>query len=496
MKLSPPWMSCVLPAVVCVLLSLQTSTFIVLRSGLPSDSCNETILMWGELIKLSVAGCVLRVISGSLRSAAERPLAAIFPVLAYTAMNLLSFWALQQLSATLSVSIIQLKLLFTALFSKLILGRDIPFVRKTALVTLSLGVLGIALQKTSAHASSKGGNHIHVLAIAALVMETLVSGLTSVYMQHIFSAGKAAIWTRNVQLAVLSVSLYGTKALSTPSCTLVLSDGAGAVMAGVSAFGGLLAALATLYAGAVGKSVAGSSAIVITVCMEHIFVARSWPAASEVIPLLLVVTAVVQYSGALFTGPSARARQVAAPTRQQGDLDGRRRYARLETDQLQAPEPASCDDKLSQATTTAEAPVEMGHAEQGSEQVEPEEEVQRQRRKAQHRLIIAIAALAGVGVVAAAALGVWRLAGGCEGTGGAEQQAQPLSDTVELYDLRDSLDSPRAYSTYVKAYLSAATVVQKPVRFKTTTMTLQDFLGPGGAVSPRLVRRHLLRQLT
>jgi hypothetical protein len=146
----------------------------------------------------------------------------------------------------------------------------------------------------------------------------------------------------------------------------------------------------------------------------------------------------------------------------------------------------------------------MGHAEQGSEQVEPEEEVQRQRRKAQHRLIIAIAALAGVGVVAAAALGVWRLAGGCEGTGGAEQQAQPLSDTVELYDLRDSLDSPRAtyyrlpraYSTYVKAYLSAATVVQKPVRFKTTTMTLQDFLGPGGAVSPRLVRRHLLRQLT
>ena len=103
------------------LLAVQSASFVLLRSHVEVSSCNETILLWGELFKLVFATVVLRATAGTLRGAMDHPHAAVFPVVSYVVMNLLSFWAIQILDDVLSAALIQLKLLFAALFSTLCL---------------------------------------------------------------------------------------------------------------------------------------------------------------------------------------------------------------------------------------------------------------------------------------------------------------------------------------------------------------------------------------
>lgn len=466
--------------VVCALVSLQNASMNILLPNLETKNCNETILMWAELTKLGIAACALYKGSGSLRSVAQQPLTAVFPVLSYTVVNLLTFWAQQQLNATLSVSVLQLKLLFTALFSKLILDRDIPFIRITALVALPLGVIGTVLQKTSTVMLTSDDISAQTMAILALVAQCLLSGVTSVYMQHIFSAGKSAIWTRNMQLAMLSAPIYGVKAIATPRCTLVLDDGASVLLAWVAALGGILAAMATLWASAIGCSVAATAAIVLTVCIDHVFVSRSWPRLVDVIPLLVIVNAVVQYSGAALLGGKPSSTETAIAKAKHGHTQRLGQYAKLEDGHLQDPlePPVKSGDALPQAAARKFAQEEPA----GVDEEEQRKHRQAQRRQAQQRLTIAIAVIAAVGVTAAAVFGIWRLAGGCA-EDKANGQTNLDSNVLELYDLRDQAGggSDRAYSNYVMAYLSAARA--EVVRWKYRTVLLGDFLAPGGAVS-------------
>ena len=62
------------------------------------------------------------------------------------------------------------------------------------------------------------------------------------------------------------------------------------VLASVSGIGGILTALATLYAGPIGRSVANASAIALVAVMKYMLVGR-WPAATELTQLAAVANA-------------------------------------------------------------------------------------------------------------------------------------------------------------------------------------------------------------
>ena len=112
----------------------------------------------------------------------------------------------------------------------------------------------------------------------------------------------SVMWRRNVQLSLLSVLFYvGTAAANHArdgSCAPAAfwPDTDGLILAVTSAAGGLLVALSILYSGAVGKVVATSASIALTVFGESAFVTHVLPNVVQTSLCASVLNAVVMYS--------------------------------------------------------------------------------------------------------------------------------------------------------------------------------------------------------
>jgi len=248
--------------------------------------------MYGEAIK----GVVALVMAWPVRAQlCERPHITLPPVILFVIMNMLSFWSIKRLPATLSVILIQLKLVWTAIFARLVLARPLLVPRTFAVVALFLSCAMATLQKSARREDPSASQQAtHVLAVFGLLVETMLSGATSVYMQCIFRMDVGTMWRRNVQLAAFSFLLYAATA-SEQRCSFAI-DGAGLALTVLSAAGGLLAALSLLYAGAVGKTVATAASIALTILLEHAFVLHTVPSAMTAALCASVLNAVVMYS--------------------------------------------------------------------------------------------------------------------------------------------------------------------------------------------------------
>tara|TARA_R110002050_G_scaffold218154_1_gene354095 strand:+ start:377 stop:838 length:462 start_codon:yes stop_codon:yes gene_type:complete len=81
----------------------------------------------------------------------------MIPAATYMAMNLLSFVALQHISSALFISIAQLKTLFTALASVLILGTSLDSIKWLSLIVLVAGNVFITLEEKGDQENGKTG---------------------------------------------------------------------------------------------------------------------------------------------------------------------------------------------------------------------------------------------------------------------------------------------------------------------------------------------------
>lgn len=296
---------------VCGGLAVQGTAFVMLRAYLHSDMCDSQVLFWGEGMKFVIS--LLALGWRDIPLLTEGMHLAVVPVVTYGVMNLLSFYALKRLPATLSIIIIQLKLVSTALWARILLGRPLLTARSFALSGLVFGCVSITLYQReldamedimegkAADGSSGSSRHsASMLALGALILETALSGLISVYMQRIFAMSPQIMWRRNVQLAVLSAFFYvGVSALNGPEMcnpSTYRPDWSGTMLAFISASGGLLAALSILYSGAVGKVVATSASIALTVFAEALFVTHALPTVMQTSLCATALNAVVMYT--------------------------------------------------------------------------------------------------------------------------------------------------------------------------------------------------------
>jgi len=292
---------------VCGGLAIQGTAFVMMRAYFHSAMCDSQVLLWGEAMKFVVSLVALGW--REFRLLTEGVHLAVVPVVTYGVMNLLSFYALKRLPATLSIIIIQLKLVTTALWARILLGRPLLTARSFALTGLVFGCVSITLyqreldarEDDAAIAAGSTSRHTtSMLALGALILETVLSGLISVYMQRIFAMSPQIMWRRNVQLALLSGFFYvGVSALDGPEMcdpSMYNPDGPGLVLGFISASGGLLAALSILYSGAVGKVVATSASIALTVFAEALFVTRALPSVMQSSLCATVLNAVVMYT--------------------------------------------------------------------------------------------------------------------------------------------------------------------------------------------------------
>ena len=155
--------STVIGFLVCSGLAIQGSAFVLLRSYLVSSMCDSQVLAWSEFMKLaiSVVAVAWRELSYAdmreswkldlmpvwreLSYVAESWTLALVPVSVYGVMNLLSFWSMKRLPASLSIVIIQQKLVFTAICSRIFLARPLLTPRSFALAAIVRCAMTVSL---------------------------------------------------------------------------------------------------------------------------------------------------------------------------------------------------------------------------------------------------------------------------------------------------------------------------------------------------------------
>jgi UDP-sugar transporter A1/2/3 len=196
----------------------------------------------------------------------------------YGLMNILSFVALKSISAGMFTICAQLKILTTALFSRLLLQRQYSYVKWRALISLMAGVI-IFSESTwnneSAHQSASTATSFY-LGTAAVLTEVTLSGFASIYFEKVIKSDpeQLSIWERNFQLALGSIPVYAL---------FILNDGGGeggyfsgwsfitVTLAFLGAAGGILVALSIKHTDSILKTLATTGAIVLSSILDHMF---------------------------------------------------------------------------------------------------------------------------------------------------------------------------------------------------------------------------------
>lgn len=282
-----------LAAVAATTTCLQFTSFALARTWLPRCACDAHVLLGSEALKM-VASVALAFWSGTLASAA-RGWTDVLPVVAcFVVMNMIGMWCTTLVSAALFVVLMQLKLVFTALVSRVVLSRKLKTVQYLALGIITAGCTTVGSTELSQSKSdAEPGHPLWMFGVLGLVLETFLSGVSSVHMQRVLTGD--ALWARNVQLAMLSIIVYAIIAHHDGRCQTAQPCVTDCVLIALSGFGGISVALTLRYAGAIEKTMATSTAVALTIGMEAIFDGRR-PQIAQITGAVNVILAIMQYA--------------------------------------------------------------------------------------------------------------------------------------------------------------------------------------------------------
>jgi len=331
---------------VLVLLCLQNSVYTLLRrysQGVLKEKYSyAAVLLVGELIKLVCSGFFAAFLwpsdSGSNAGAGagvrkmvfliKNSAKMLFLAVVYAAMNMLSFVAIKRIDAGAFTIVAQMKILTTAGFSVLFLGRRLTAQKWRSLVQLVLGVVLVSYgsyqaghpaadcdalaaaepltvaEEAAAAAESDASLSTMVVGYGAVLVEVTLSGCISIYFEKVLKSDdtlKLSVWDRNFQLAFHSIVLYvvvhgmgfggedeGEGFFSGWSMVTVM-------LAFLGAGGGILVALVMKHADSILKTLAVAGAIVVSTVLG--FVLLEGPLTTQmVIGAGAVILAIFSYN--------------------------------------------------------------------------------------------------------------------------------------------------------------------------------------------------------
>jgi UDP-sugar transporter A1/2/3 len=206
----------------------------------------------------------------------------LFLALLYGCMNILSYISLRNIGAGMFTIFAQCKILTTATFSTIVLGRQYSWAQWRALIALMFGVLLFSEPiwsnpdswKVLSDVSSEESNVF--IGTMAVIIEVTLSGFASIYFEKVIKtdAEQLGIWERNFQLAFGSFPIYlafmiydgGSKAGYAGGWSPVAW-----VLALLGAAGGLLVALSIKYGDSILKTLATTGAICLSSLLDHVW---------------------------------------------------------------------------------------------------------------------------------------------------------------------------------------------------------------------------------
>ena len=144
-----------------------------------------------------------------LRERSSEWLQLAVPALLYTVQNTLLYVGYANAEAAVGQITYQSKILWTALFSIVILGKKLTITQWLALVVLALGVVAVqgvpSGRSTHSKQAKDATEQQRLLGIAALTGAAICTAVASVYFEKMLKgASKPSLWLRNIQLAVYS----------------------------------------------------------------------------------------------------------------------------------------------------------------------------------------------------------------------------------------------------------------------------------------------------
>lgn len=191
----------------------------------------------------------------------------------YTVQNNLLYMALSNLDAATYQVTYQLKILTTALFSVLLLGRRLNRLKWLSLVILMFGVILVQwksdMENTNENVEQANLSK-SIVGLICVLCACFSSGFAGVYFEKVLKSSRSSLWVRNVQLAFFGIVL-GLSAVFINDAAAVRQHGffqgynnfTWAVIF-LQAFGGLIVALVVKYADNILKAFATSISIIVS----------------------------------------------------------------------------------------------------------------------------------------------------------------------------------------------------------------------------------------
>ncbi|VBB26899.1 unnamed protein product [Acanthocheilonema viteae] len=122
-----------------------------------------------------------------------------FPSIAYALQNNLDFVALSNLNAGIYHITTQLKVVSTAIFMIIILGRRFSFTRWLAIFLLFSGVAAVELSIKERNVMKNDENYM--VGLGAVLLTCVTAGFAGVYFEYLLKDGsETPFWIRNLQM--------------------------------------------------------------------------------------------------------------------------------------------------------------------------------------------------------------------------------------------------------------------------------------------------------
>ena len=227
------------------------------------------------------------------------------PSLIYVIQNNLQYVAISNLDAATFQVTYQLKILTTAIFSVVMLGKHLNRLKWISLLILFIGVALVQLQPTNMSAkkipASGDGAQSQMIGLLAVVASSLCSGFAGVYFEKILKGTAGSIWLRNIQMGIFGVFL-GIGGMLINDGTAVKEKGflfgygiLVWIVISMQAFGGLLVAVVVKYADNILKGFATSFSIILS-CVVSVYIFSFTVSVQFLLGTVLVILAIVLYS--------------------------------------------------------------------------------------------------------------------------------------------------------------------------------------------------------
>lgn len=210
----------------------------------------------------------------------------------------------------------QLKILTTAVFSVIILRKQLTALKWSSLVILFMGVALVQFQSSSSSQSvDMPQQQNYLLGLIAVIISCLSSGFAGVYFEMMLKGSDASVWLRNVQLGMFGSITALIGMLVKDSATIwregFFSGYSTLVWLVISqqALGGLIVALVVRYADNILKGFATSLSIIIS-CIASVFLFNYVITVTFSLGAVLVMVAIYLYGK---PAPAAAAASTVLP---------------------------------------------------------------------------------------------------------------------------------------------------------------------------------------